>query len=143
MCVMNAMRYDPQDVPAFKRERAAKGQKILHQLWCLIATMRQLPVKTYTDAQARGNPPQRDRDHQCAPIEHKERRHSTKMKQSNENSGVPVNALRWFINNCFVAHFELFVFFYAVNTNLNLEMNIHMKCPAFRATTHIRKVISF
>src|SRR4030095_16056945 len=111
MCVMYAMCYDPEDVPAFKRERAAKGQKILNHLWCLIATMRQLPVKTHTDAQARRNPPQHDRDHQCAPIEHKERRHSTKMKQSNENGGVPVKALRLFLNNCFVAHCELFVFF--------------------------------
>jgi hypothetical protein len=134
--MMNAMCYDPEDVPAFKRERAAKGQKILNQLWCLKATMRQLPVKTHTDAQARGNPPQRDRYHQCGPIEHKERRQSTKMKQSNKNGGVPVNPFRLFLNNSFVAHCELFVFFHAVNTTLNLEINIQMKCSALRATTH-------
>ena len=70
MRVMNAMSDDPKDVSAFKCERATDSQKILNELWCFVAAMRQLPVKPHADAQAGRNPPQRDRDNQGFPIEH-------------------------------------------------------------------------
>src|SRR5947199_4965211 len=110
--VMDAMCYDPLDGAAFKRERATDTQKILHQLWRLVAPMRQEPVKAHPHSQAGGNPPKQDGGHQRAPIEYKERGHRPDMKKNHEYRGIPFNTLaafanHCFVNHCFVAPFEL------------------------------------
>ena len=61
MRVMDAVRYYPIDGTAFEGERAAEGQKILHQLWRLEAAMCQESVKADSDPQASGYPPERKR----------------------------------------------------------------------------------
>src|SRR5436305_9424839 len=104
MRVMDAMRHNPVDGPAFKCERAAEGQKILHQLWRLVATMSQESVKTHSHAQARGNPPEQDANQQGLPTEHKERGHRSDMEKPHEYRGIPLNTLGFFFSHCLVAH---------------------------------------
>src|SRR5258707_5026453 len=104
MSVMDAMGYDPVDGPAFKCERAAEGQKVLDQLWRLVATMSQESVKTHSDPQACGNPPEQDTDQQRPPTEHKERGHRTDMEERHEDRGIPLNALGFLFGHRLVAH---------------------------------------
>jgi hypothetical protein len=106
MRVMDTMGDNPVDWSPFERECAAKGQKVLHYSWRLIATMSQESVKTHADAQAGGYPPEHYRGHQRLPTEDKERGYRSKMQESHENCGMPVNACRLFSIHQFVAHFE-------------------------------------
>src|SRR5712691_3013685 len=104
MSVMDAMGYDPVDGAAFKGERSAEGQKVLHQLWRLVATMSQESVKAHSHAQARGNPPEQDADQQRPPIEHKERGQCADMKKNHEYGGIPFDTFGFFLSHCLVAH---------------------------------------
>lgn len=81
MRMMDAMCYDPVDGTAFERERAADSQKVLNELWRLVATMSQESVKTHADSQARRNPPEQDRDQQRLPLESEERDYRSEMKE--------------------------------------------------------------
>ena len=45
MRVVYAVRHNPIDRAAFKRERAAERQKVFNQLWRLITTMSQESVE--------------------------------------------------------------------------------------------------
>ena len=58
MLMVNAMRGDPEDRPAFERERAADGQEVLDPLRRLVAAMRQQAVVAHADAERAGDPPQ-------------------------------------------------------------------------------------
>jgi purine nucleoside permease len=49
MGVVDAVRHNPIDRAAFKRERAAARQKVFNQLWRLITTMSQESVKANTN----------------------------------------------------------------------------------------------
>src|SRR5712692_1650710 len=104
MGVMDAVGYDPVNGAAFKCERAAEGEKVLHQLWRLVATVSQESVKAHSHPQARGNPPEQDAGQQRPPTEHKERGHRTDMKKRHEYSGIPLNAFGFLLSHCFVAH---------------------------------------
>src|ERR1700682_3853194 len=104
MSVMDAVGYNPVDWAAFKCERAAESQKVLHQLWRLVATVSHESVKTHSHAQARGNPPEQDADQRRPPIEHKERGQCADMKKNHEYGGIPFDALALLLKHCFVNH---------------------------------------
>src|ERR1043165_9525591 len=80
---------------------------MLDQLWCLVSAMRQQSVITHADAQAGGNPPKHECDHQGLPTEHEERCNGAEMKQPHENDGVPINTLCSFLDHLFVIHIRL------------------------------------
>src|SRR5882762_3389621 len=107
---MDAMGYYPVDGAAFKGERAEESEKVLDQLWRLVAPMRQKSVKTHSHAQARGNPPEQDADQQRPPAEHKERGHRTDMKKGHEYRGIPLNTLGFLVSHCLVAHSNSWAF---------------------------------
>jgi hypothetical protein len=53
--------------------------------------MRQQPVITHADAQAAGNPPQKNGDEKCLPGEKEQRSHCPDVKQGHEDGGDPIN----------------------------------------------------
>src|SRR5712692_5873308 len=110
MRVMDAMSYDPVDRTTLKCKRTAEGEKVLDQLWRLVATMGQESVKTHSHAQARGNPPEQDADQQRPPTEHKERRRCADVKKNHEYGGIPLNTFGFFLSHCLVAHSNSWAF---------------------------------
>src|SRR6185295_11877476 len=91
MRVVDAVRHNPIDRAAFKRERAADRQQVFNQLWRLITTMSQESVKANANPQTSCYPPEQDRYQYRFPIEHEESGDRPNMKQCDEHSGVPVN----------------------------------------------------
>src|SRR4029078_11574179 len=91
MRVVDAVRHDPIDRAAFKRERAADRQKVFNQLWRLITTMSQQSVKANSNPSTSCYPPEQDRYQHRPPIEHEESGDRTNMKQRKEHGAVPVN----------------------------------------------------
>ena len=61
MLVVNAVRGDPEDRSALKRERAADREEVLDPLRRLVAAVRQQAVIAHADAEAAGDPPQEQR----------------------------------------------------------------------------------
>src|ERR1700687_2298595 len=91
MRVMNAMSNDPVDGATFKRKRSEKGQNIFDYLWGFEAAMRQESVKAHTHSQARGHPPEHNRDHEGLPLEGEKRSHCANMKERHEHRRVPAD----------------------------------------------------
>jgi hypothetical protein len=66
--------------------------------------MRQETMKTHPDAEAPSDPPERKRQGQRLPVEHKERGQRAQVKDHHENGGVPVNAGLLLLDHFFVTH---------------------------------------
>ena len=88
--VMHAVRGDPDDRPAFERERAANGQKIFNPVRSLVSAMRQQPVIAHADAEASGNPIQHDGQGERLPRKQEKRSDRADVKQEHEGGGRPV-----------------------------------------------------
>ena len=59
--VMDAMRRDPEDRPAFERQRAAPREDVLDPLVGLVAPVGQQPVIAHADAEHAGDAVQDER----------------------------------------------------------------------------------
>ena len=73
MLVMDAVRGYPEDRAALERERGANGQKIFDPFRNFIAAMREQAVIAHADAEAAGNPPEKNGDEQRLPGKEKQR----------------------------------------------------------------------
>src|SRR5437870_5121262 len=60
MRVMDPMRGNPLDRATFEGQRPASHQEIFHQLWHLVTTMSNQPVKAHADTQTAGDPVEND-----------------------------------------------------------------------------------
>src|SRR5271165_5982487 len=88
--VMNAMRGYPGDGAAFKSERAASGEKILHPFRSFVAAMREQAVVAHADSQAAGNPPHDDANDQRFPGEKEDRAEGAQMQGDHDCGYAPV-----------------------------------------------------
>jgi hypothetical protein len=84
--VMQPMRGNPEDGPAFKGERTADSQEILHPPGSFVATMGEQAMVTHSDAQAPGNPPQQHGEQKGFPTE-KEQGHNRANVECNHKKG--------------------------------------------------------
>ena len=84
--VMDAMRRYPEKRSAFQRQRGAEGDEIFEPLISLEAAMREQPVISNADAQAAGNPPQKQRDEKSLPGKHEKRCDRAYVKCHHEKS---------------------------------------------------------
>jgi len=91
--MMNAVRGDPEDGAAFESERGENGQKIFDPLGSAIAAMGEQTMIADADAQAGGDPPEKNGDKKCSPGEEKRRGESAQVKQHHKNTGDPVDAI--------------------------------------------------
>ena len=82
---------DPENGPAFKRQRPAHGEKIFEQPWGLEPAVRVQPVVTEADAEADRQPVQHERGDDVGPGEKPERRDRRDMEKDHENGGNPID----------------------------------------------------
>src|SRR5271170_5161661 len=106
--MMNAVRSDPENRSAFKGERGADGQEVLHPLRRLVAAVREQAMISHPDSQAARNPPQEHGDKQSLPCEEKKCRHSAHVKQTHKDRGHPVHfaVCRLSFFQAFQLHFQ-------------------------------------
>src|SRR2546423_7785194 len=112
MRVVNPVRRDPLDGPAFERQRGAERQEILDPLRRLVAVVRQQPVVAHAYAEAPGHPEYDERDDERRPREHEERGQRARVEYDHCDEGLPVDSSRpaSVYRFCFhVSHFSDFV----------------------------------
>ena len=85
--VMDAMRRHPEKRAAFQRQRGADGDEIFKPFIGLESAVREQPVISNANAQAAGNPPQKQRDEKSFPGKHKKRCDRAYVKCDHEKSG--------------------------------------------------------
>jgi hypothetical protein len=85
--VMDAMRRYPEERAAFQRQRGAEGDEIFEPLVRLETAVREQTVIRNPDAQAAGNPPQKQRDEKSLPGKHEERCYGAYVKCDHEKCG--------------------------------------------------------
>src|SRR6266403_5140857 len=91
--VMDAMRRHPGNRPAFQGHGAADSHEIFHPSRRFITAVRQETVIAHPDAHTPGKPPQKKRDCEPFPAEHKQRCYSAEVKCQHEPRGDPVYRL--------------------------------------------------
>lgn len=91
--MVDPMRAYPRDRSAFERQRAAGRQEILHPLWRLIAPMREQAVVAHADAEAPGDPPQKNSQGQTLPGKKEQSGDCADMKCQHEESRRPIHRL--------------------------------------------------
>ncbi len=64
--MVNTMHGDPEDRPAFERQRAANGEEILQPERAFVSPVRMQPVVSHADSEAGGDPIKEDRDPETA-----------------------------------------------------------------------------
>ena len=89
--VVHTMSGDPGDRSAFKRQRSADGQEILHPLWRLIAAVGKQTVVAHADAETARDPPQNNRQGEARPGKEKQRGDGAYMEQTHKNRGYPID----------------------------------------------------
>src|SRR5580698_7435652 len=85
--MMDAVRGNPGDGPAFEGERAAHCQEVLNKFRCHVSAMGQQAVISHADAEAPSDPPQHDRNDESLPSEEEERRDGAYVECSHKSSG--------------------------------------------------------
>ena len=91
--VVHAVRRDPENRPAFERQRAADGQEVLERLRRLVAAVRVQPVIAEADAEADRHPVQHERDEQVRPAEEEQRGHGEDVEHHHERRGDQFSVL--------------------------------------------------
>ena len=82
--MVHAMHADPEDRPAFQRQRSAYRKEILNPLRSFVAAMRQQPMVAHADSEAAGEPPKEGRNPKRLPGKVKECNYRTDMKSQHE-----------------------------------------------------------
>jgi hypothetical protein len=85
--VMNAMSRYPEKRAAFQSQRGADGNEIFEPLIRLESAVCEQPVIRNANAQAPGNPPQKQRDEKSLPCKHEKCRDRAYVECDHEKSG--------------------------------------------------------
>ncbi len=91
--VMEAMGCDPENGTTFKCESGADSEGIFHPFGSFVTPVREEPMVAHTDAEADGNPPQKNSDGKGRPTEEKQRSDSADMKDDHKEDGDPGDGL--------------------------------------------------
>ena len=89
--MVDAVRSDPENRPAFQGQRGANRQEIFDPLRRLVAAMGKQPVISHADSEAARDPVEEQQDKKTWPAEEEQRRNGAYMKQHHESSCHPVN----------------------------------------------------
>jgi hypothetical protein len=92
--VMHAVGGYPEDRTALQGECAADGEEILHPLRSFVTAMGEEAMVAHTDAEASGDPPEKDGDEEGLPMKHEERGDSADVKEDQNGDGKPDYRLR-------------------------------------------------
>jgi hypothetical protein len=90
MLMMDAMRRNPENWPAFERQRAADGEKVFERLRCLVAPMGMQAVIPEADPEPDRQPVQHDGDRKIGPTEKEKGGDRQNMKDHHHDGGDPV-----------------------------------------------------
>ena len=94
--VMDAMGRDPEDRPAFERERGAPGQQVLNPLVGLVTAVGQQPVIGHPDAEHAGDDIEDESGEDRAGVDEEERRDGPDVKAGHRRRRNPVQSLWYF-----------------------------------------------
>ena len=90
--MMNPMRRDPENRPAFERQCGADTHQVFDPLWRLISAMRQQTVVAHADPDIDCKHIKDRHDRQTLPGEKEERGECTGVEEDNRDHGEPVDA---------------------------------------------------
>ena len=93
LLMVQPVRGDPEDRPAFQRQGAANGKEVLQKPRYLIRAMGVQAMVTHADAEADGHPVQKNGHGEDAPTEHEKRGNGSDVQQNQYDSGKPVELL--------------------------------------------------
>jgi hypothetical protein len=104
-------------------------------------------MKSHTDSQAGGNPPQHQSDYQSLPAEHEKRRNRTEMKQPHKDGGIPINTFQPLPYRLFI-HLRSRISVGILISKMHwgghsAALNMLVKFPPVSATTHIYEITGF
>jgi hypothetical protein len=91
--MVNAVRGNPEDRPAFQRQGAANREEILQPSRNLIGPMGVQAMITHTDAQTSGHPELKSGDRKTAPVEHEKSDNGADMENRQSQNRGPVHLL--------------------------------------------------
>src|SRR5262245_27395573 len=94
--MVDAMRGDPEDRPAFERERAADGEEVLDGLWRSITAMCQQPVIRHADAKHARRVIQNECSEHRPVIDIKECGYGSNVEARHRDGRNPVQAMLMF-----------------------------------------------
>ena len=91
--VMDAVCGHPGDGTAFESQRAANGEEILDALGDFVAAMRQQAMIAHADAEAQGNPVERQGHEKGGPAKEEERGHGAGVEHDESYRRDPVDSI--------------------------------------------------
>jgi hypothetical protein len=102
--MMNAMVGAPGNRPSFQSERAAQSQKVFDRFRGFEPAMGEQAMIANADAQAAGEPPQKDGDSERGPTEVEKGYDRADMKRQHEKRHRPVDWVFVAIDRYLVSH---------------------------------------
>src|SRR3954453_17706836 len=95
LLMMHPVRGDPEDRPAFQRQRPADREYVLEPLRYGVGAMRMQPVVAHADTQPRAEPVKEESGGKRLPVKHEKSGDSADVEQSENNNRAPIQAHTW------------------------------------------------